>query len=283
MATPTKTRDLKITTKTLFVNSRERDFTKYPSSGSYVIDLPRTYNNVIGAHMASAEIPSSFYVFTAALGNTSMNVDVNGSTRTITIPDGNYGFSSISAAIQTALNTAFVGETYEFSVSVSPSTGKFKIDCVNLPASTTLGIDTTSVLPSKNVEWGLAYYLGFPKGVLTSGTANSGTITAPRMALLNPYTYLILDVAELNGSDHVGVSGGNSVFGKIPLTVNSFNFVFYDKVLSKQTYNPPRLQLNKLHVAFRFPDGHPVDFQGVEHSFTIELTCTDEKIVSRSY
>jgi hypothetical protein len=233
--------------------------------------------------MASAEIPSSFYVFTSALGNTSVNVDVNGSTRVITIPDGNYGFSSMSAALQSALNTAFIGETYEFSVSVSPSTGKFVFECINFAASTTIGIDTTGAPASKNVEWGLAYFLGFPKGVVTSGTANSGSLTAPRMALLNPYTYLILDIAELNGTDHVGVSGGNSAFGKIPLTVNSFNFVFYDKVLSKQTFNPPRLQLNKLHVAFRFPDGNPVDFQGVEHSFTIELTCTDEKIVSRSY
>lgn len=283
MATPLTTRDLKTTTKTVLVNSRERDFTKYPSSGSYVIELPRTYNNVVAAHMASAEIPSSFYVFTSSLGNTSLSLDVNGKTQTITIPDGNYGFSSMSTALQTALNAAFIPETYEFSVSVSPSTGTFQIECVNLPASTTLGVDTTAAPAGKNVEWGLAYFLGFPKGVVTSGATNTGSLVAPRMALLNPYTYLILDIPELNGTDHVGVSGGNSVFGKIPLTVNSFNFVFYDKVLSKQTYTPPRLQLNKLHVTIRFPDGTPVDFHGLEHSFTLELTCTDEKIVSRSY
>jgi hypothetical protein len=283
MATPTTTRDLKIVCKTILLNSRERDFEKYPSSNSYVIDLPRTYHNVVGAHLVSSEIPSSFHVFAAALGNTSMSVDVSGTTRSITIPDGNYGFSSMAAAIEQALNAAFVGETYQFEVSVSPVTGKLTIRCTNFPASTTLGIDTTDAPATKPVEWGLAYFLGFPKGVVTFGTFNSGSVTALSMALLNPYTYLILDIPELNGTDHVGVTGGNSVFGKIPLTVNSFNFVFCDKVLSKQTFSPPRLQLSRLRVSFRFPDGHPVDFQGMEHSFTIELTCTEEKIATRSY
>ena len=278
MATSVQTKNLKKTTKTVLVNSRERDFSKYPSPGSYVIDLPRTYNNVIGAHMASAEVPFSFYSFTAALGNTTLNLDVNGTTRSITIPDGTYSFSSVSTALASALNTAFSVETYVFGVSVSPETGKLTIQCTNLPASTTLRIDNTT-----GPDWGLAYFLGFPNDMVTVGATNTGTLTGHNVCVLNPYTYLVLDIQELNGTDHVGVSGGNSAFGKIPLNLPSINFVLYDKVLSKQTFNPPRLQVNKLHVSFKFPDGNPVDFQGAEHSFTIELVCTDEKMVSRSY
>ena len=212
-----------------------------------------------------------------------MVVTINATSHTVTIPDGNYGFTSMCAALITALNQAFAVETYEFDVTVDPTTCKLTIQCTNLPASTTVAVDTTGAPASKNTDWGLAYYLGFPKGVVTTGPTNTGTLSAPGIASLNPHTYLLLNIRELNGTDHVGMEGGNSTFGKIPLPVNSYNFVFYDKVLSKQIFSPPRLVLNRLHISFTLPDGAPVNFHGMEHSFTIELTCTNEKIVTRAY
>jgi hypothetical protein len=264
--------------KTVFVDSRHRDTTKYPSTSDYFIDLPRTYHNVTTAHLVSSEIPSSFYVFRSLYGNTSLTLIVDSTPQTITIPDGNYGFSSIAAAIETALEEAFPG--LAFSVGIDPITSKFSLTCDTDP-TVSLGIDTTNAPQDKNSEWGLAYFLGFPKGVVTSGT---GTVISPGMASLNPHTYILLRLGGgLNGTDHTGSRGGNSAFGKIPLPVNSYNFVFYDKVLNRQFLKPALAKLNRLHVSFTFHDGTPVDFHNMEHSFTLEFTCLDENSTVRKY
>lgn len=265
------------------MNSRNRDFSKYPDAGEYVIDLPRTYHNVVGAHLVSAEIPSSFYIFTSASGNTTLKIIVNDIPATITIPDGNYGFTSIMLALGKALNAAYLTQGFEFVAAADRSTGRVSFTCTSHPSTTTLAIDTTDAPADKPTEWGLAYFLGYPKGVITSGDPNTGYVIGPSCASLNPYTYILLNIEELNGTDHVGVEGGSSTFGKIPLTVNSFNFVCYDKVLSKQLFNPPKLKLNKLHISFTFHDDTPVDFHGMEHSFTMELICTEETKVERRF
>ena len=255
---------IKTVTKTLLINSRNRIS---GTAGSYVVDLPTQYHNVVSAHLVSSEIPASFYVFSAALNNTSMLVSVNEQEELITIPDGNYGFTTMCTAIAAALILAF-GST--FTCVVDRTTGRFSIQS---PGATSMALDTTL----QASEWGLAYFLGFAKETLTTGT---NTLTGTSVASLNPHTYLLLSIEELNGTDHVGYEGGKSAFGKIPLTVNSFNFLFYDKILSKQYFTPPRQNLNKLHLAFTFHDGTPVDFQGMEHSLTIEFQCTEERILS---
>jgi hypothetical protein len=266
-------------TKNILVHSKTRDFEKYPNPNGYVIDLPRTYNNVIGVCLISAEIPSSFYVFSTADGNTSLTVTVDTTTHTITIPDGNYGFSSMITALTAALNAAFSGLTFE--VAVNSITSKFTITCLTSPGTKTVSIDTTTAPASKNTEWGLAYYLGFPKGVVTSGVSNTNAVTASFVATMNPHNYLLLNIEEINATDHVGFEGGNSTFAKIPLTVNSYNLAFYDKILSIQKFGLPRVCLKRLHVDITFADGTLVDFQGMEHSFTIELTYSNERIISQ--
>ena len=255
---------IKTVSKTLLINSRNRSS---GTAGSYVIDLPTQYHNVAGAHLVSAEIPASFYVFSAALNNTDMLVTVDEQTEVITIPDGNYGFTTMCTAVAAALTSAFGGT---FTCSVDRTTGKFSIQC---PGATSMTLDTTL----QASEWGLAYFLGFAKRTLTTGT---NALTGTSVASLNPHTYILLSIEELNGTDHVGVEGGKSAFGKIPVTVNSYNFLFYDKVLSKQSFTPPRQNLNKLHLAFTYHDGTPVDFQGMEHSLTLEFQCTEERILS---
>jgi hypothetical protein len=258
-----------LVTKTLVVDSRNRDAARYPDPGSYVVELPQTYHNVTQARLLTADVPSSFYVFSAALGNTSMDVGVDGTFQTITIPDGNYSFATMAERLKAALEAAFVGK--EFLATIDPTTGAFSLRCTTHPAA---------VLAVAASSSPLAYHLGFPSGATTTGPGD-GSVVSPGVASLNPYTYILMSIDELNALDHTAWPGGGSAFARIALPVNSWNFAFLDNSMyPKQTLSPPRQKLSRLHVRFVFHDGRPVDFHGMEHSFALELVCTNENVAS---
>lgn len=252
---------------TLLVDSRDRDYAKYPSASQYVVNLPQTLNNVKSAVLISAEMPSTYYVFTAAKGTTSLLVTVNVTTNTVTIPDGNYTTTTMAAALKTALEAAFAGTT--FTITFDPATYKCTIA---ISPSNTLTVDCTTAV--KNTDWGLGYYLGFARGVATTGTA---TITGSLASNMNPELYYLIDIAELNAVDETAVGGRRGAFAKVPLQSGISQNSFYSTVLACFMCNeqkPPKARLDKLSVSIRFRDGTLVDFNNAEHSMTVELVCT---------
>lgn len=270
----------------LLIDSRDRDYELYPSPSEYVLDLPRAYQGVTNARMLSAELPTSFYVFASAFANTTLKVTVTVASvpvsKTITIADGNYIYTSMSTALVDALNTAYVSDGYTFAAVVSTVTQKMTISCTSHPSTSTLAIDTTAYSSSTlDTEWGLGYYLGFLKGVVASGTTDAGSVTSPGVASMNPFTYMLLDIDELNNVDESALGGGGmgpGTFAKIPFNCHStVNNVFYDKTITNNALSPPRRKLDKIHIKFRFHGGQTVDFHGMEHSITLELTCSDER------
>lgn len=251
---------------TVHIDSRDRDYDVYPTASEFSIELPETLKNVSSAVLVSAELPLSYYVFSAARGNTSLTVGLNGTSRTVTIPDGNYTTSSMTTALQAALNAAFSPGT--FTVSISGTTMKCTI-----AATGALTVDTTAA--TKKTEWGLGYYLGFPRGVVTSGT---DSVTGTAVATMNPENYLLLDIEELNGIGQsamyaLGGSGRRS-FAKVPLNGDSYQYNYYDKTLTYVDVRPQLTKLDKLRVSIRFHDGTVVDLNGGEWSMSLEFACT---------
>lgn len=255
---------------TVLIDSRDRDYAKYPSSSQYVVFLPETFHNVSSAVLISAELPSTFYVFSAALGTTSLKVVVNSVTQTVTIPDGNYTFATMATALETALAAAFPAST--FDVSFNAATSKCTVALVGSPGLT-VAVDCTAA--TKPTGWGLGYYLGFPRGVVTSGT---DSVTGTQVANMNPEMYFVVDIEELNNVSQAATYGdggsNHKVFAKVPICHSSFQYAFYDKTLTCNEIRPPRARLDRLSVSIRFHDGTLVDFHGAEHSLTVELACT---------
>ena len=257
------------------VDSRDRDMALFPDPGQYTYRLPQTFHHVVGARLMTAEIPTSFYVFTAARGNTSMTFLLNGVSRTVTIPDGNYGYGSMAQVLQEALETAFADTA--FVVAISATNLKLSVSTGSI--TDVLGVDTTgpqaSVAP---LQWGLSWYLGFHRNVVETA---AGTLVSPRVVCCNPELYMLLDIKELSDVQEAGVYGAGGTqgptFAKIPLSVQSFEYAFFDKQITANVLQPPLARLNELHISFRFHDGTPVVFQGVEHAFTIELDCSTER------
>lgn len=250
--------------QTILIDSRDRDYDKFPTPNSYVVKLPITFRHVVRARLVSAEFPSSHYVFSAARGNTSLSVGLDGLFKTITIPDGNYSSGSMTAALKSALDAAFAPST--FAITIDSTTLKCTIS-----ATGSMAVDTTTTSPSPT-QWGLGYYLGFNKNTIASG---SGSVTAPRVVCMNPELYLLMDIEGLSKIYETHPGGNSSkTFAKIPLAVDSFDFSFFsDKDIMTNFMDPPIAKLEQIRVSFRFHDGTLLDFQHVEHAFTIELMC----------
>ena len=257
----------------VLVDSRDRDFSRFPTPNRYSVRLPRKYHNVTSAKLMSAEIPSTFYLYSASRGNTSLLVTYQTQTRTVTISDGNYDTNSLCTALTAALNTAFSPAT--FSVTVDSSTYKMTIAVVSDPTAT-LSLDTTSQSPNET-DWGLAYSCGFPKNQTIAGT---GGVVSTNAVVPNPVTYILLSIRQLDRTDEpniYGPGGGGLVFAKIPMNVDSGGFAFFDKHhFCCNELNPPKT-IEDLTIELRMHDGTVLDFNGCEHSLTIELVCTDTR------
>ena len=250
---------------TVHVDSRDRGFQTYPSSSSFVVKLPERLKNVTGAVLVSAELPLSYYVFSASRANTSLVVRFQGLTQTVTIPDGNYTSATMCAALKSALEAAFAGTT--FTVTISSTTSL----CTIAASQPGLAVDTRGA--TRDTEWGLGYYLGFAPGLLLGdGTAS---VTGTRVTNLNPETYLLLDIVELNGVNQAAMygngGGGLRTFAKVPLCGRSYSYSFYDCALTPVDRRPQLSTLEQLTVSIRFHDGTLVNLNGGEWSMSIEF------------
>lgn len=254
---------------TVLVDSRDRDPSRFPHPNEYEIRLPNPLYFVRAARLVSAEVPGSFYVFRASANNTSLTVRFDNTEHTVTVPDGNYSYTTLKDALEAALNGAF-DETPSWTLDFE-TTGS----AARLRAGTSGTVEV--VAPTHDIARpSLAWYLGFDAGT-TSGTQQ---VTANRPAILNPEPYLLIDIPELGTLREAGLKGfggteSTTTFAKVPLNGNSYEYYFHDVSISHNHVNPPLPRLDKLRVRWRFHSGAPVDFYGVDHSFTLELVCVD--------
>lgn len=250
---------------TVHIDSRDRNFDVHPSSSEFVVDLPESIRNVSSAVLVTAELPLMYYVFSQGRGNTSLTVVVDGVSKTVAIPDGNYTTAAMATALKAALDTAF---SKTFTVTIDPSSQKCTIAVTGVVAVDGRGA-------TKATEWGLGYYLGFPRNVLTSGT---NSVSGTRVANLNPENYILLDIQELNSISQCAMydagGSGRKIFAKVPLTGNNYSYNFYDKAVTYVEQRPQLTKVDRLHVSLRFHDGSLVDLNGSEWSFSVEFAGT---------
>lgn len=258
----------------LSVDSRDRDYNNYPFSNKYKIKLPVEYKNVVTVKLKGIELPMSYYVFSAAYENTTIRVCIYNSAGTsiessanITIPDGNYNILLLEDTLKALLETSF--PIYIFTVTIDPISLQLLI---SNNVGRQLGIDTTVYAKNTSTGWGLGYYLGFNKNVLYK----SDNIRSPNMVLLNPYNYMLLDLnSEFNLLDETG-DKHKSTFAKIPLNTNKFDYIFKEEqccAYNEALFNPPLGRLDRLEVTWKFHDGNLVQFNNMEHSFTLQIEC----------
>lgn len=266
--------------KSTIVHFDSRDRFEYAdtTSSDYVLPMPVILHEVVKARLISVELPSSFYVFRQVYGNTSIRVTVYDTvsgtqTATVTLPDGNYNASTISAALQSALDTQFAPLT--FTVALSQSTLKTQIENVD-----GYEVEVHTGDAENHIEYAktLPFFLGYQYDSTTKGSP----CVSQNVASINPFTYAMLDVRELGSGSYEGgmygsrYSPSTAVFAKIPINNNSFEYTFWEpQTMAVVDLNPVVSRLDRLSVTWRFHDMTLIDFHNMDHSFTIEFVTKD--------
>ena len=272
------------------IDSSFRNINAYPTPTYYRIDLPTVYKQVRKVRLLTAEIPASFYVFTSAQNNTTLHIgiyDVTNTTpltvQTITIPDGNYTATLLSSTLKSLLdaNALFISNGVTFTVSVNEATLCLQI---SNSAGRKIYVDTTytGTIPNSSypsfIGWGFEYYLGFLPNTTTISSSGSTPCISSRAIKLNPINYLLLDIPEINGMDEIQRST-KSVFAKIQNNVNSFDVIMMDEnnccSYNLSDLNPFIAKLSTLTISWRFANMLPIDFNDMDHSFTMEIECIE--------
>lgn len=261
--------------KTLLVDSRDRN--PLQTQSSYSVTLPKTYENIYSVTLRSAEIPKSWYGFSAAAGNTSVVVTVSGTPTTITIPDGNYTATTLAAALQAALVASYGGGS--FTVAYNSTTNLITI--TKASGSFTLSFASQSqtksgqIVPSTATWWGLGYFLGFNK-IDYTGSA----LTSVFGVQTEPFNYILMELDFINKEDETAIDNRMSgrvdgVFAKIPTQPASSGSIIYFREwccpMNKSVMYPPLSQLRTLNIKFRFHDGTLINFNNADHSLTLEF------------
>lgn len=252
----------------LLVDSRDRDPEAYPAPNRYRVTLPKRYRDVVSARLLSITVPYSFHVFTAAQRNTHVHVTVGSvGPKRVLVPDGNYHPAGLAHTLKVVLGDAFPDHT--FQTGVDPQTMRLAIECEQGEA--------LAVRVPPRADRSLAWLLGFRGGEDGSG----GRIEASAVINTNPWAYVVLDIDELPIIDEGGLGGtaiGKGCFAHVPLPTTPFTSIFrQDTATPPVPQCPPIPRLDRLTVTFRTHDGLPVDFQGMDHSFVLELVTKEPR------
>jgi hypothetical protein len=249
------------------------------------ITLPQRINDVKSVHVCSAEIPLSYYNISASLGNNAFEIirTSDNSAKTIIVPDGNYNSNSLRSVIQNQID--FVGfsdisfnivNNHSSFISSNSYTFQFAISTV----MTTSGISQNDSLDKFNFKSKLGWLLGF-----RNITYNKTSILSEAFTDLNGPKYLYLVVDEYNNGNQnsfvsplyssilnknilakICIDNNHYEFGKI-LTVNNYNGYL---LTDKRSYNG-KIDLQRLKVQIVNEMGLPIDFNGLDFSFTLEI------------
>ena len=256
----------------VLVDSRDRDETLFPHPNGYRVRLPKRYREVVSARLLAMSVPTSFYTFSAAQGNTELLVSVGGSEfKRLLLPDGNYTPGTMALSLQTLLLDEFPSNT--FQVGVDPVTLRLMITCVEGDAVAV----QVPVVDSAGHDRSLAYLLGFRGGE----DGASGTLTSSALVNTNPWLYIVLDIQELSTIDEGGLGGGavgKGCFAVVSLPSAAFSYIFREDMTTPPVPQcPPIPKLETLTVTFRTHDGKTLDFQGVDHSFVLEIVTREPR------
>ena len=262
---------------TLYVDSRQRDTTQFPSGNSYTLFLQTPIRNIDRVDLVSAKIPNTVYNLT-----TSSNVLQFSGTSNVFFNPGFYSTSSLVDTFNGSSQVSNVAMTY------LDAEGRF-IFTGNVSSVTTLTQEIAGIL-------------GLPLGTTTSSpiatnvvyrglfpTANA-YIVSSNIVSLEVNDYIWLDIEEfrtslttdarklvLNPQGVYTTTSNTSArsFAIIPLDVPSGGIkAFKEETDYRVSVEFPSYldSLDRLTISWLDRDGVPLDFRGLDtNSFTLRL------------
>jgi hypothetical protein len=269
----------------LNVDSRFRTVAADPA-GDFQFRLEHTYKNVIRMRVSSVELPiGATYAFSAKRQNTTFTVataDIGDVPRTFTVAvaDGNYTAEQLIDAVQDELDV--VGrDTYGIFVEATLDPNSRKVSLVNrgvatvgVPAPTAAARPTTfsfgTTPPSiYNSGLGLGYNLGFRSATYVA-TLDGAEYVADGQAVISvaPDSYLLLGVNDLHTVEHKTRGNYFQTLAKVLVCGDGRD----NCCITNEIVFPQPQDFTVLQVQLRDPLGGVVDLNGLDYSFTLEIT-----------
>lgn len=95
---------------------------------------------------------------------------------------------------------------------------------------------------------------------------------------LSGYDYILMSIEELNTTINLGSPNVPKYFAKINLS-GLPGKILYDTFVPSSITSYDPIDINKLTIKFFAPDGTLFDFNGVDHSFVLEIMTEDHVII----
>lgn len=243
----------------LTIDSRSRENPTLTTPSDYTIRFP-PIRQVAAANLISAEVPNSQYVINAS-NNRLDFIDVGGGTGThvAIVTPGSYAASDLAIELDRVLNAALgFAPGFQFLVTYIAAQQKMRITRIaggNFSLIPVSGPSRVQSIGSK---------IGFTADVLNVSQALSQQVV--NLAGEN-YVFLTIErFQSVRTTEKIP-----DVFGKIIWNVPP-KFICFDSFIANTIeFREPITSLQQLRIRFVQQDGSLYDFNGLDHSLSIEL------------
>jgi hypothetical protein len=271
------------------IDTRFRDdYDEYSNTKQTIcnITLPQRINDVKSINVCTAEIPLSYYNISASLGNNAFQIirTSDNNAKTIVIKDGYYNSNGLINQINNEMSTLFSDITFlviNNKCSITTTYNyifNFAINTSMITSGTSQNNDSDKF----NFKSKLGWLLGFRN---ITYNINQTTLSSESFVDLNGPRYLYLVLDEYNNGNQnsfvsplytsilnknilakIIVDNNHYEFGKI-LTANNFNGYL---LTDRRCYNG-KIDLQRLKIQLVNEIGMPIDLNGLDFSFTLEI------------
>jgi hypothetical protein len=271
--------------KNLNIDTRFRENYYSTASTNFNLQLPLNIDNVLQMQLSSIELPTSYYVVSKQYNNNYFTINVNGSTKVISIPDGNYTQNTIMNIINNELTSA--GAPFSSISFIVNLTDKETGSCQTMVGPNGTGTVTLLELNFQNDRVGIedrgtplplkfGWNLGFRNGAYVG---NTNYVSEGIVDLSGPrYFYLVVDDYNNNVNNNFYSAFNSSLLNKniiarISLQANKFNILEQNNlniVTTPREYFGP-INLTTMNVQLLDEYGRIVDLNNMDYSFCLTL------------
>jgi hypothetical protein len=279
----------RINKQNLNIDTRFRDNYYGSTSSNFNISLPLIINNVLTMQLSAIELPTTFYAISKQYGNNFFTLVVNGLSKVVSIPDGNYNNVGIVNILNTQMvNIANSGSTdfgyINFGININNNNGSGQM-FIGIDSATPLGTITSLSLNFQADRNGIddrntplplkfGWALGFRNGIYEN---NFNYVSEGIVDLLGPrYLYLVVDDFNNNVNNSFYSAFNSSILNKnilarISLQSTLFN-IFSENNLNivttpRQYFGPVKIQ--NLTVQLLDEYGRIIDLNNMDYSFAL--------------
>jgi len=268
--------------KFLNIDTKYRDAYDATRPANYNITLSERINNIKSMRLSAIEVPMTFYNISANLGNNVFTITVVGVKATIVIPDGQYDIQSLVDAVNGQIEEA--GQPYPNIIfSVEDNFCVFSNSDLYNEYFIDFDVNIQGAMDMNNLMFKMGWLMGFrlPSYMIPPMTNMSSLsfldLNGPRYLYLvldefqnsNPHSYVTLSrTCEINQNvlARITMNPIDYPFGTILPANTSNGFLVPD-----QRVYSGRINLERMNVQLINENGIPMDMNGMDFSFCMEL------------